>query len=266
MMKFELEEANGREKLGEGRSWGVIYSYAIRNKNKLVTPYPLTACREFLNDEWWSFHTGKKYSAYNFNARPIKGLINKGLAYVVFGIGKYNGGDKYSKYDRDYKQMAENYKNLQVFLNKLEKQIGFKKFTKIVKLKDNRYVAVHSAGWCKSLWLVSLYTLLIRTAFFYDGKQDVFEYLKKSNYTSEDQYMLENVVPKLKKMTEGHIPAQDMAAISSPHSFGVVNFPLDKFGKASNIDINGPLDSNHIVESLDIKKSPAPFALQPAKF
>lgn len=217
-IKFTLVDEQNRKKLGEGRSCGLGTTLAIRDKNVLTTAYPITACKDYVNEMCVSEHNGKNYRFHGLSTQKC-GLFKDGNAYLIFGILPYQDGTEYPLFDKDLTQLEKNYRNIQKFLNWFEKKLNIKP-TEIHKIEKNRYVAVLDSWWTKYTYLISLYGLLLRMALHYsDG--DPIEFLD-ANKRDADYYNWYNSKAKVDKILEGKLPKQDYDTIHV-HNCGIVS-------------------------------------------
>jgi hypothetical protein len=221
--QFILIDKQDRSKLSEGRNYQMGFGFATKKGFTIELAYPISPCRDYLNDEVWSEVTGKSYSAYGLNSSK-KNLFKNNEAYLVFSICKQGRNlTEYSNYKRDYNMLAENYKNLQIFLNWFEDKLNVKQKTKITKLEDNKYLAVFDLFWSLETYKISLFTLLMRIGFFYK-KGDCMEYLNKFEYNSDDKYLINTCIDKISRLLKGEIPKQDLSKVYAPHNIGICSF------------------------------------------
>ncbi len=207
--KFEFVEMNGRERLSEGRSYGFGGAFCKRGGNTITGIMPLTACGDFYAEVIHSEITGANWSVYNFDysKKDIYDAKN-GVAYMVCGIlTKNRSFEKYGKYDRDFVALEKNYQNLEKFINYFEEKFKLKKFTKIIKLAENRFLFILPLFWCGGTYKISLYKFLSRVGIFYEDGCPM-EYLNNFNQSDEDRMMYNTIKDKVARMLNGDIPEQ----------------------------------------------------------
>jgi len=234
-----LVDTQNRSKLSEGRNWGVGYSFVLKNKNTYTTQFPLTCCKDFLHEIVHSQHTKAEWSKYGLNTQYVDGLFDfkKNLAYMVIGILGYNKSKKeYAKQNDDIKTLSNNLTNLEKFLNWFEDKFKIENKTNLFRFKtDNRYLCVTPIWWTEHSYKISLYTWLIRVGFYWNGADDILEYLKDIKYSDEDRMFYKTIAPKLERMLSGDIPNPKMSKSDScPHERGIIgyNFPTLEESKA----------------------------------
>lgn len=224
-MKFVLINKQDRSKLMEGRSRGMGFAFAKREGAQLIMVQPLSPCKDYCNDVLWSAITKQPYYAHGLNTQ-YEPIFETGEGYLIFSICKSGAHAQavYTGYGGEIKNLDSNYKNLQKFINQIEKLLGLKEQTKITQLKSNEYAAVIPLFWCRGTYLISLLTLLMRVGVYYK-EGDVMEFLQ--NYKEgEDSYMIMGVIPKLQKMFNGNIPEQNFKKRFNVHNCGIVEYNL----------------------------------------
>ena len=164
----KIKELQQRSKLCEGRDFGVGFTILNKKGSKFETYLPFTACRDYLNDFAYVESTKKEIgSIYGYNHILLNCFDNKNIVYFGVKTLHRNNGGKYDKFDECQKVLIDNYKNLQLFLNTIEKQSDIKIKTSI-ELDEDTLIIKCSKFWVKSTPLISVYTLLIRCYFNVD--------------------------------------------------------------------------------------------------
>ena len=220
---FTFSDKQPRSVLSEGRNYGVGYALCKRTGSHLETVGPISPCKDYLNDEVYSNHTGKPYGAWGYSAKDRK-LWEAGRAYVAFAICAQGARipSKYPKMDRDLKAILDNWKNVESFLNDFETHCGCPTPTRIIKINDNMYVADADLFWVKWTYLISLYTLMIRNAIYYDGKGSIIKFLE--GVDGYDTPMLNSVMAKIKAVYAGKVPDHSWSSGCSWHDAGIQSF------------------------------------------
>ena len=164
----KIKELQERSKLSEGRNFGVGFTILNKKGSKFETYLPFTACRDYLNDFAYVESTKKEIGKiYGYDHKVLNCFDNKNIVYFGVKTLHRNNGGKYDKFDECQKVLIDNYKNLQLFLNTIEKQLGIKIKTSI-ELDEDTLIIKCSKFWVKSTPLISVYTLLIRCYFNVD--------------------------------------------------------------------------------------------------
>lgn len=225
-MSFKLIDTQDRNVLQEGRIYGFGSGFATFDGETVTMQYPVSSCRDYLNDVCYSQVTGKPYSKYGIKATKIDGLFNeeKQECYLVFGILFYKGTQsKYTNYDQDYAALEKNWQSLEKLINWFEEKFNVSGRSKFHKLADNRYLSITPLFWGKASYRISLHGLLLRAGIHYTGG-DVMEYFEKFNIDGRDVYQIKQALPKIKQMISGVIPEQDMNKTTNIHGTGICNF------------------------------------------
>lgn len=219
--RFKLVDKHKRSVLNEGRNKGLGHAFCIRKDDTLIASYACSSCGDYSSDYIFCQQSHKPYSAYGLTVKDEKGFAD-GKAYGFISVLKQGASNpqRYAGFEKEYEQLATNYKNMQLGLNKLEDQLKVP-HTEISRIDANKYAMVADKYWVQTTYLWSLHKLILRTLMTYDGKQDVVEFLSK--YKGEDTYMLNSALPKLKKLLNGFkIPPEDWSASRSWHNYGIV--------------------------------------------
>lgn len=211
-----------RELLNEGKNYGMGFAFCTVQDDIVSTIMPITACKDFLNDQVWSDKTGKPYKIYGLQTRP-SGLFDGSTTHMVIDILPYNHGGPYYNMDIDIRRLNDSYHKLQAFMNNIESLLKLEHLTAIVPLEENKHLVTFSSFWCDATYLISLYTLLLRVGLYYEDG-DALSYLEKYNKCINDKIYIKEALPKLKIMINGHIPKQDFSELSAPHGVGIANF------------------------------------------
>ncbi len=261
--KLTFIDGGGRSGLNEGRNSGFGGAFCRRDGDTIKTVMPLTACADFYAEVIHAEITGKSWSVHNFSYSKQDIYDTKaGVAYMVCGILPVNHGGKYADYDRDLAALEANYTSLEKFINYFEEKFKLKKFTKITKLEDNRFLFTLPLFWCGGTYKISLYKSLSRIGIFYTGGCPM-EYFEKFDKTNEDKYTYKTIQKKLEQMLSGHIPEQKMTVNDScPHNLGIVSFQFPPAGELYKTDFPKMAAPNKEVV-LNIKQ---PLKMQPMNF
>ena len=161
----KIKELQERSKLSEGRNYGVGFTILNKKGSKFETYLPFTACRDYLNDFAYVESTKKEIGEiYGYNHKLLNCFDNKNVVYFGVNTLHYKKGKNYDKFDELQNILINNYKNLELFLNRIEDNLGVKIKTSI-ELDEDTLIIKCSKFWVKSTPLISVYTLLIRCYF-----------------------------------------------------------------------------------------------------
>lgn len=161
----KIKELQKRSELGEGRNYGVGFTILNKKDSKFETCLPFTACRDYLNDFAYVESTKKEIGEiYGYNHKLLNCFDNKNVVYFGVNTLHYKNGDIYNKFDELQNILINNYKNFELFLNRIETNLGITIKTSI-ELDEDTLIIKCSKFWIKSTPLISVYTLLIRCYF-----------------------------------------------------------------------------------------------------
>jgi hypothetical protein len=159
----KIKELQKRSKLIEGRNYGVGFTILNKKGSKFETYLPFTACRDYLNDFAYVESSKKEIgSIHGYDHKLLNCFDNKNIIYFGVKTLNYNKGNgNYDKFDKLQEILTTNYKNLQIFLNRIETNLNVNVKTTI-ELDEDTLIIRCSKFWVKSTPLISVYTLLIR--------------------------------------------------------------------------------------------------------
>jgi hypothetical protein len=162
----KIKELQKRSSLNEGRDFGVGFTILNKIGSKFETYLPFTACRDYLNDFAYVESTKKEIGEiYGYNHKLLNCFNNKNIVYFgVKALHKNKDNGDYDKFDELQNILINNYENLELFLNIIERDLGIKIQTRI-ELDEDTLIIKCSKFWVKSTPLISVYTLLIRCYF-----------------------------------------------------------------------------------------------------
>ena len=178
----KIKELQERSLLNEGRNYGVGFTILNKKGSKFETYLPFTACRDYLNDFAYVESTKKEIGEiYGYNHKLLNCFDKKNIIY--FGVNtlhRNNNNGNYEKFDELQNILINNYKNLQIFLNRIETDLNIKIKTSI-ELDEDTLIIKCSKFWVKSTPLISVYTLLIRCYFNTDLEGNSIVDILKNN-------------------------------------------------------------------------------------
>lgn len=164
----KIKELQERSKLNEGRDFGVGFTILNKKGSKFETYLPFTACRDYLNDFAYVESTKKEIGKiHGYNHKLLNCFDKKNIVYFGVKTLHRNHGSKYEKFKELQDILVSNYKNLELFLNRIEDNLNIKIKTSI-ELDEDTLIIKCSKFWVKSTPLISVYTLLIRCYFNID--------------------------------------------------------------------------------------------------
>lgn len=222
---YKLVNTMSRAPLNEGRSYGIAFGLCSRKDDTCTIVSPISTCKDYLSDQVYSERSGQNYFIYGFSSSK-KGIFDGGETVLAIGYEPYKNGKKQEKFAEDSKKLITSYKKIEGFINKIEDLLQPKNPTKIPHTKiellgDDRVVAIGDEWWGRYPYLISMYSLLIRVA-FYEGHDGVSDPLKKLEHVStDDAYMVPIMLEKLKKIISNGAPEQKLPVGFCPHSSGI---------------------------------------------
>lgn len=233
----KIKELQERSNLNEGRDFGVGFTILNKKGSKFETYLPFTACRDYLNDFAYVESTKKEIGEiYGYNHKLLNCFDNKNIVYFGVNTLHYRSGNNYDKFDELQQILINNYKNLELFLNTIENQLGIKIKTKI-ELEEDTLIIKCSKFWVKSTPLISVYTLLIRC--YFNVKPDIhlpFIDILKNNtpFITADSMMknscigfYEMYMDNKSKFIKPNYNGYDLVKENTPgliHNFGIDGF------------------------------------------
>lgn len=228
-----------RETFAEGRNYGMGVAFAKRVGNKFVASQPLSACKDFLNDEVWSEVTGNEFKKYGQESFKKDLFNDKHYTYMLISFLNYNGNVEHSEH---YLNHLENFKksipNIEKGLQKLDIRFKAGKRTKIFPTNnENIFLVYVPKKWVSTSYSISLYTLAARNLSKYSG-EDLGKYFEnKDNIYSQDMYLINkpfvDFVSNFRKLPEkkkGDLfnPEFSKFVNGDPHDKGIVEYLLIK--------------------------------------
>ena len=234
----KIKELQKRSKLCEGRDFGVGFTILNKKGSKFETYLPFTACRDYLNDFAYVESTKKEIGQiYGYNHILLNCFGNKNIVYFGVKTLHKNGGGKYNKFDELQNILIDNYKNLELFLNRIEDNLGVKIKTSI-ELDEDTLIIKCSKFWVKSTPLISVYTLLIRCYFNIEKIDKPFIDILKNNvpFINDDSMMKKSCIDfyelylnNKNKFINPNYNRYDLVKEGEPHH--IHNFGIDGFIK-----------------------------------
>lgn len=191
---YQIDVKHNRNSLSEGRSRGISIGFVRHVKDdKFETVMPISPCKDYLNDLVFVETRKQDLSKIYGYKHELLNFFNDDMNFMAATVVSNSGAVS-----------LDNYKNIEIFLNKFEDYYNIEVKTGIFETKDDGMLLVQlSNEWCKQPYLISLYGLLFRIATSYDGSEDVLKYINETNrYDNNDYIKMKQIVNKLKKLKE----------------------------------------------------------------
>ncbi len=197
---MKIVDNQNRKVLNEGRSEGVGFAFAKLKDDTFETVMPISPCKDYLNDVVYVENTGKEIGmVYGFDYKVTNCINKNDYSYLIAKVM----GNKYSErehvFQKEEKALIKNHENIKLLLNYFEDLLEIKDKSK-VEVIDNMLVLYVSEWWCEEPWRISFYTLMMRNALNYDGKEDVIKFL--TSIKGEDGYMLPTAIKTIQQISE----------------------------------------------------------------
>jgi hypothetical protein len=224
---FTLVDKQDRSKLSEGRSAG--YGFALckydPDGETLTTVQPFSPCKDYLSDVVYSEWVKKPYQACGLSTK-YTGIFENGRAWLAFRVCGQGCGStienpvKYPGMEKDLKAIEDGRANAQKLINSIEILLKVPHLTRLYRVTTNCVVAKMDLYWVRWTYRVSLISLLLRNAFYYDGTTDAMAWLKKQSEQGQDAYMLKSAVTHMERaIKEGSFPDDDWERKSSYYDY-----------------------------------------------
>ena len=193
-----LKEPYLRSKLSEGRNFGIGFTFLELEKEGFKPLFPFTCCRDYLNDFTYIENTQKSLKAiHGFTHNHCDYLKGKRTFFMGVKALDYNTKSRtWGPLEEARKILLSNIENLIKNINVIEKEFSLARRTKYRIIEDTIVLEV-PMFWIKSTPLISLYTLIIRCMFNYEGEYDKVKYLNHTTFIDKDMFYRINIVSAL---------------------------------------------------------------------
>ncbi len=239
---MKIIDNEDRDKLNEGRSNGMGFAFLKKiNKDHYVTVQPVSPCKDFLNEVLYVEKTGiKTPKIYGLEYGEKQNIFPYRYGFIGIRICKY-------KYDNDYNEQPfeeardafnANYKNVQSFMNQLEELLELKTKTKIEPSEDDHFLVKVPKFWLSKVYLLSLYTLLLRAYQKYDDSLPALEYYEQESPHYSDNGLIMGMNGKLQKIIAGDMPSQEFKKAFDVSSVGQTITTLHNGGGIISVKFN----------------------------
>ena len=222
-----------RNILNEGRSNQMGFAFLKKlDETKFETVQPISPCKDYLNVVVWAEHVDKQILAYGLNYIK-QNIFNGDYAYICFKMCPYKYDNIYNKKQllKDIEAIDNNYQNLNLYINEIEKLLDLKNFTIIKKLKSNLFLVYVPIYWTTYTYTISLYSLLLRACQLYNSDDgDVIEYLSTNKIFRPDIGLIKTALPKLQKLIKTGLITQDLQKLpgtTTTHNMGICGFKFE---------------------------------------
>lgn len=217
-----------RSTFAEGRNSGMGFAFAKREGSVFNASQPLSACKDFLNDEVWSEVTGNPYKMYGQKSFKKDLFTDKRYAYMLISFLPPNGSSENEWSKKGLTELIENKDNVRRILRKLD-SIMQTKYRTEVELTDNPDVLLVKMPieYTKTSYATGLYTLICRNGVNYNQGDNFLKYLKEGNIYPQDKYLLPSAIKffELSKEKQQNIFEQSSNFINGcPHDKGIVDY------------------------------------------
>lgn len=140
-----------------GQNKVVLFSWANREKDKVIQQFPGVKCRDYLGDAiWLDFHE-KKGGIFGWKWDPAKNHRDEDCTRLLI---QFATEDDFAE-----KEEALFFKNLPI-LQEIEIANGFKPTEVIETDQPRMYLLEADARWQQSVFLISLYTFLVKVCVY----------------------------------------------------------------------------------------------------
>ena len=190
----KIKEIQNREKLSEGRNFGIGFSILKKiGLNKFETYMPFTACRDYLNDFIYVESQKEEIEKiYGYKHKLLNCFDNKRIFYLGVNALHYNKtSDKWKGYNECINIFKNNYKQLEKNINIIEELLELKIKSKIY-LDEDTLIVKAPIFWTKSAPLISVFTLFIRCTFNLKENFNIKE-PKFNTFIQADSYMSDSI-------------------------------------------------------------------------
>lgn len=206
-MKININ--HNRNNLQEGREYGMGFGFLKKLSNtKYETVSPISPCKDYLNDVLYAEKTNEILpTIYGFKYDGVQNIVGRNYAYLGIKICDYKHGG-WGNLERDLNAFNKNYKNVENFLQQIEEKLGIKYKSKIIKANNDHFVVKMPKFWTNTLYLLSMYTLLLRAHQKYDNTKTALQAIEENKVFNGDSYLINSCKNKLFKIIEGELPEQ----------------------------------------------------------
>lgn len=194
------KEPYKRKKLGEGRNYGMGFTFFNKKRNKLIPLIPFTACRDYFNDIVYCENNKTEIGTiYGFNHKLINLKLTQRYHYLGINMLNYLNGAKWPDKEKADKELFENFENLLKVIHYLESELRLKTRTSFL-IKDGFILLKVPAYFFKATYLNSLYTSTVRCYFNFKGEVNYENLKNHSPFIGADAYKKNELLEVLKNI------------------------------------------------------------------
>lgn len=179
--------------------------FALFDKVKQEVITPFCKCKDYFNDAFWTFKTGRATIAqygFSFKKEEGEGILDKPRLSVAIRINPKTDSLSFEKLNK------ENLTNILSLLYKFEKSNGFTKSRGIVSEDENFFIITFDRKWIEVPYLSSGLFLLLRMGYHYDRKSQLksfYEGHPEHFLSPNDAMYFKNVWDVLQDLEDGYI-------------------------------------------------------------
>lgn len=242
----KIEELQKRKSLNEDRNFGIGFSILKPNSKatKFKTYLPFTACRDYLNDFSYVENNKKEIgSIHGYNHKLLNCFDDKRFFYFGVNTLNYNCGVDWKDKDEAEKILKENYKNLELLLNKIENKIGLFKSRTSITLDEDTLIIKTPSYWNKTTALISLYSLIIRCCFnIKDISNNLVDTINNHKpFINNDSMMKGDIIKFIElnnyqKISKIDYKEYNIISNSNIHNFGINGYFKKLIDKKADIE------------------------------
>jgi hypothetical protein len=228
---IKIQDKQDRKVLSEGRNYQMGFAFLKKlKKDEYETVQPISPCKDYLNDVIYSEVLDQEITACGLKYKK-HGIFDSEKAYLTMkicppknGFGTYSNGYTKERFEKDQENLNTNLDKITEVINWIEQQIGVK-LSKISKANDDMYLIEAPHYWAESTYLISLYTLLLRMAQYWDGKGTVKDFLNNFPQNNLESNMWNQAKVKLMLFMSGYTVKQefDKKTGGAIHSYGILH-------------------------------------------
>lgn len=207
-----------RNNLSEGRNSGIGFGFAKKKGKVYEMQYPISPCKDYLNDVVFTEATGLEVNAYGCHSKPNR-LFDDKNGYLTFRVCTRNKNDSLSDMTDELKKLSENLSqnldNLLNFINSVEGELAVDGRSVFHKTDiEGVYLAVVPKQWLLYNYSVSLYSWLIRIGVNYTNEYSPIDFIMNYKHDQSEQGILMAAKPNLAKIFENKLlPKQNLVAL-----------------------------------------------------
>lgn len=177
-----VKEVCDRNKLSEGRNSGMAFAFCkLMENGEYHTVQPFSPCKDYLNDVIYTEQTGKDFNACGLHTTK-KNIFEFAQGYLAIQILPPKGNPAWGDLNRLREQLRTNYKSIQTLLNYVEETFekhGCTERSVITETADpDIFLLSVPLWWCRSTHLISLYSLICRLAYYWNGTGEPLTFLE----------------------------------------------------------------------------------------